>query len=218
MNKQVIVGGAVLIMGLGFVLAATLYEGQEQERVQAIVKDEAAVLAPAHAISKGPQHAKVTIVEFFDPACESCARVYRPVKELLAAFPDQVRLVLRYAPLHVGSEGVCRMLEAARRQDRYWQVLDVMFATQSQWASHHHPQPDLLWELIPAAGVDIDMDRLRADAAEFAIGSLVQQDVEDGAKLGVRQTPTFLVNGRPLPSFGLQQLHTLVSEEVAANY
>ena len=110
------------------------------------------------------------------------------------------------------------MLEAARRQDLYWEALDVMYATQNLWASHHHPQPELLWTLLPDSGLDLDMERLRTDAGGLAIASLVQADIDAGAALGVRQTPTFLVNGRPLPGFGLQQLQALVTEEIAANY
>jgi len=137
---------------------------------------------------------------------------------LIGQHPDRVRLVLRYAPFHHGSVDVAKLLEAARRQDRYWEVLDVMFATQGKWASHHHPQPDLLWELIPAAGVDIDMDRLREDVGDFEIASIVEKDIEDAATLGIRKTPGFLVNGKSLPSFGLRQLQTLVAQEIAASY
>ena len=216
MNKQTIMGGAVVVLGLGFLAASSMYRGQEAERVETIAEEASTVLAPAHAMSVGPEHAPVTIVEFFDPACETCAMFHAPVKEVLAAHPGKVRLVLRYAPFHAGSEDVVKMLEAARRQDRYWEVLEVMFATQPRWASHHHPQPELLWELIPAAGVDIDIDRLREDVGDFTIASIVEQDIADAATLGIRKTPGFLVNGRQLPSFGLRQLQALVAEEVAS--
>ncbi len=218
MKKQVIFGGAVALLVVGFVVASGVYETQEAERIEDVAKEPTLVLAPAHSVSVGPEDAKVTIVEFFDPACETCAMFHKPVKELLAARPDRVRLVLRYLPLHHGSEDVARMLEAARRQDRFWEVLEVMFATQRQWASHHHPQPEALWEIIPAAGVDIDMEQLRADAGELEIASVVTQDIEAAAALGMRKTPGFLVNGRPLTSFGLSQLQALVDSEIAAHY
>ncbi len=218
MKKETVVGVSAIVLLLGFVLAAWWYQGQETERVETIAEESATTLAPAHAMTVGPQDAKVTIVEFFDPACETCALFHKPVKDILASHPGQVRLVLRYAPFHAGSEDVVKMLEAARKQDRYWEVLEVMFETQPRWASHHHPQPELLWELIPAAGVDIDIERLREDAGDFGIASQVQQDIDDAATLGIRKTPGFLVNGRPLTSFGLQQLKNLVADEVAANY
>ena len=47
---------------------------------------------------------------------------------------------------------------------------------------------------------------------------IVRQDMADAKTLGVRRTPTFFVNGKPLPSFGLPQLQTLVEAEIATNY
>jgi protein-disulfide isomerase len=169
-------------------------------------------------MSLGPEDARVTLVEFFDPACETCAVFHRSVKELMARYPERVRLVMRYAPFHHGSEDVVKMLEAARLQGKYWEALEVMFATQRRWASHHNPQPELLWQLLPAAGLELDMERMRQDFGGFEIASIVQKDIQDAVTLGVRKTPGFLVNGRPLPSFGLPQLRQLVAEEVAAKY
>lgn len=218
MKKQAIFGGAAVALLAVFVVAAGMYRGKGAERVEQAAEEQALELAPAHSMSFGDENAKVTIVEFFDPACETCAKFHKPVKQLLAARGDRVRVVLRYLPLHHGSEDVARMLEASRLQGRFNEVLEVMFASQRQWASHHHPQPEALWQIIPAAGVDIDMERLRADAGELSIASVVQNDIEAAAALGIRKTPGFLVNGKPLPSFGLQQLVTLVDSEIAANY
>jgi len=218
MKKQAIFGGTAVVLLVAFVVASGMYKGQEAERVEAAAEEAEIELAPAHSISVGPEDARVTIVEFFDPACETCAQFHKPVKQLLAERPDRVRLVLRYLPLHHGSEDVAKMLEASRKQDRFWEVLEVMFKTQGRWASHHHPQPEALWELIPAAGVEIDMEQLRADANEMAVASVVQNDIDAARALGIRKTPGFLVNGKPLPSFGLRQLQTLVDAEIVAAY
>jgi len=64
----------------------------------------------------GLENAPVTIVEFFDPSCEGCRAMYPYVKEILAEYPDNVRLVLRYVLFHGGSEEAVRILEAARNQ------------------------------------------------------------------------------------------------------
>ena len=54
------------------------------------------------------------------------------------------------------------------------------------------------------------------DAADPSIDAVLQQDVQDLKALGVNKTPTFFVNGRPLPSFGAEQLAALVAQEVAS--
>ncbi|MBJ94843.1 MAG: disulfide bond formation protein DsbA [Rickettsiales bacterium] len=218
MNKKMLVTATLIALIVGFAVATNWYRGAEAERVETIADESTNVLVPGHAMSLGPEDAQVVLVEFFDPACETCAMFHKPVKDLLKQYPERLRLVLRYAPFHHGSEDVAKMLEAARLQGKYWEALEVMFATQRRWASHHHPQPELLWELLPAAGLELDMERMRQDFAGFQIDSIVQKDIADAATLGIRKTPGFLVNGRQLPSFGLAQLHQLVAEEMAAKY
>ena len=61
----------------------------------------------------GPSEAPVTIVEFFDPSCEACRAFYPFVKNILTQYPDDVRLVLRYAAFHGGSDQAIGTLEAA---------------------------------------------------------------------------------------------------------
>ncbi|WP_288254450.1 thioredoxin domain-containing protein [uncultured Hydrogenophaga sp.] len=70
------------------------------------------------------------MVEFSDPACETCRAFYPLVKELMAQYPTQVRLVIRYAPFHQGSDQVVKLLEAARRQDKYVAVMEAVLKAQ----------------------------------------------------------------------------------------
>jgi predicted DsbA family dithiol-disulfide isomerase len=83
-------------------------------------------------------------------------------------------------------------------------------ATQAQWAPHHTVQPELVWPVIE--GVGLDRDRLEADMSSPDVSSRVQRDIDDARALKVTATPEFFVNGRPLPSFGLQQLQDLVNQ------
>ena len=119
-------------------------------------------------------------------------------------------------PLHAGAEVMVKILEAARRQDRYWETLQVIFDTQSQWASHHHPEPDRIWEFLPAAG--LKLDTLKADMEDPAIDEILEQDMADARSLNVRKTPSFFVNGEPLLDFGYAQLKALVDAAVAESY
>lgn len=215
-KKPIIVIVAAVAMVLAFVVGTSMFRDRQAERVGFLAQENASTLVPAHAPTLGDEDARVYIVEFFDPACETCRVFHAPVKKLMAAHPGKLRLVLRYAPFHEGSDVAVKMLEASRKQGKYWETLDLMFASQPAWASHHNPQPELLWELLPRAGVDVE--RLRADMQDPALDALIRQDLADGATLGARKTPTFFVNGKPLPSFGMEQLQTLVESEVVANY
>ena len=155
----------------------------------------------------------MTIVEFFDPACETCRAFYPVVKDLMQRYPSQVRLVIRYAPFHQGSGEVVKLLESARLQDRYLVVLESLLAAQPQWADHGNPNLALAYSAAEQAG--LDMARARADIASPTLEAMLQQDVQDLTALKVDKTPTFFVNGRPLPSFGAKQLAELVAQEVS---
>jgi protein-disulfide isomerase len=160
----------------------------------------------------GLDSAKVTIVEFFDPACEACRAFYPIVKEIMSRHPDDVRLVLRYATLHKDSETVVRLLEAARLQNTFEPVLEALLQYQEQWASHRNPNVDRAWEIAETAGLNIASAKAVMNTEE--INKIIIQEAEDLRKLKVRQTPTFFVNGKSLPSFGAQQLYDLVVSEL----
>jgi protein-disulfide isomerase len=108
------------------------------------------------------------------------------------------------------------ILEAARRQGRFRETLEVMYETQPQWASHHQPHPERIWQFLPRAGVDVE--QIREAMQDPDLMAIVEQDLADGRALGVRKTPQFFVNGKPLLQFGRTQLKTLLDSEVAAQY
>jgi len=169
-----------------------------------------APLVRPHAPTLGKADAPVVIVEFFDPACETCAAFYPLVKKMMASHPDDIRLVLRYAPFHNGSDKVVAMLEAARKQDKYWEALEALLASQAAWAPHHTPQATLAWKQLE--GLGLDRARIKADMASPEISSLIAQDLADAAALKVTMTPEYFVNGNPLPTFGYGPLKQLVEE------
>lgn len=216
MKKQHIafLGASGLV--LVFMLAIHFYTSQRADEIELMARNDAAPLVRDHSQSLGPADAKVVIVEFLDPACEACRDFAPHIKDLLALHTGKIRLVLRYAPFHQGSDTMVKILEAARKQGQYWETLQLMFDTQPHWASHHHPQPDKIWKFLSSAGLNIE--KIRSDMNDPSILEILRQDIADVQTLGVRKTPSFFVNGKPLASFGLSQLKSLVAEEIAANY
>lgn len=186
-------------------------EQAEQAKLQAVRNHDA--LVRDHSPRFGPPRPAVTIVEFLDPACETCREFYPLVKQLVAQAPDRIGLVIRYAPLHPGSDQVVAMLEAARLQERFSETLEAMFAAQPQWAAGHQPQPERLWPVLESIG--LDLDRLRRDMNSPEVQQRIAQDVDDARALNVTMTPEFFVNGRPMPSFGYDQLSDLVTQALA---
>ena len=203
----VIAAFAMLTLGLWWYFANHNAQGPE-----AVTVDRSALIRP-HSPSMGKDDASIVIVEFFDPACETCRTFYPMVKQLMAQHPDRMRLVMRYAPFHKGSDKVVAVLEAARRQGKFWPVLEALLENQKDWVSNHTARPDLIWPLLNGAG--LNMEQLAIDLTAPDLQQAIAQDLADANTLGVSQTPEYFVNGRPLPSFGFEQLQQLVREEIA---
>ena len=213
MNTRKLLALAVLlILGLAFYFGMDAYRDRTQAEQDTRIAVEGSRLVRMHTPIIGPQNAPVTIVEFFDPACETCRAFYPIVKQIMAQHPDKVRLALRYAPFHHGSDQVVKLIEAARKQGLYTPVLEALLATQPEWADHAAPNIGIAFEAAARAG--LDMGRARQDMETPEIQAVLAQDIEDLTALQVSKTPTFFVNRRSLPSFGPEPLARLVAEEV----
>lgn len=168
----------------------------------------------------GPADAKVTLVEFYDPECESCASFAPVVKKIYSDYGGKLRLVMRYMPLHRNSITAANFLEASGEQGKYWEAQDLLFKKQGEWGEKHGAPPDpnapsinLLFDKY-AKELGIDMDRARASITARKFDEKIERDRKDGQGLGVRRTPSFFVNGRELARFGEADLRSLIEEEM----
>ncbi|MDW7772495.1 MAG: thioredoxin domain-containing protein [Desulfobulbaceae bacterium] len=216
MNKFVLFGLTCLVLIVAFVFASSYYKEQQAEKYGFLALENASLFVRDYSPTLGDDEAKVYLIEFMDPACETCAAFSPFVKQMMAAYPGKIKLVLRYAPFHDGADYFVKILEAARKQDKYWETLDVMYKSQQYWASHHNPQPEKIWQFLPMAGLDIE--QIRKDMNDPAIEKIIAQDLADAKALNVQKTPGFFANGKPLQNFGYQQLQQLIHSEVTAVY
>lgn len=214
--KYVLFGFACIALFFAFVFASSYYKGKQAEELGFMAEESAATFVRGHSQTLGSDDAKVYLVEFMDPACETCAAFSPFVKKMMDANPGKIKLVLRYAPFHDGADYFVKILEAAGKQGKYWQTLEVMYESQQYWASHSNPQPQRIWQFLPKAGLDIE--KIKKDMNDPAIAKLIDQDLADAKTLNVRKTPGFFANGKPLQTFGYKQLQQLVQAEIEANY
>jgi len=216
MKKLSFVIGAVILLLSVFAIATYLFKSQKADDANANAQKYNSVLERDYSPTLGDKNAKVTIVEFFDPACGTCKAFSPFLKDVMEAYPGKVRLVMRYLPLHQGSEEVVKMLEAAHKQNKFWEILDTAYASQSFWTQHHVAQPDKFWEVL--AETKLDINKAKKDVESTVIAQRIQQDIDDAKKLNVNKTPGFYVNGKPLVTFGYQPLLDLIEMELRANY
>jgi protein-disulfide isomerase len=216
MSRKTLFAVSAVVLLLAFAGGALLYKSDKIQRWGNLIGRNQAALVSKHSPSLGPETAKVHIVEFLDPACETCAAFYPQVKKMMAANPDRIRLSVRHLPLHNGSLEVVKILEASRKQGKYWPTLEAVLANQSRWVSNHTARPDLVWDVLGGAG--LNLEQLRADMNSPDVARNLEQDRSDAKALNVTMTPEYFVNGRPLPDFGLAQLQALVRDAVQSAY
>lgn len=213
MNRRILTLGTGVLALAAFGGGAWLYSRGDLAGPIANVEDD--VYVRPHSPVIGNPDARVTIVEFFDPSCEACRAFHPILKEILSRHREDLRIVLRYTPFHQGSDEAVRILEAARRQNLFDAVLDVLMLRQPEWAEDGAPKLENAWRFAGEAG--LDLQRARQDGFHPSVDRALEIDLSDIRTLEVRRTPTFFVNKRPLVSFGPQQLYELVLSEIRAS-
>lgn len=153
-----------------------------------------------HAIGK--RDAAVTVVEYGDFECPSCAQAYAALKVLHAEYGPAMRFVFRHFPLrevHPHAERAAEAAEAAGAQHRFWEMHNLLFEHQRQLDDDHL--------LVYARQLRLDIARFENELRDQVYRQRVQEHVASGEELKLRATPSFFVNEKFVDvSFGLEQL------------
>jgi protein-disulfide isomerase len=214
----------MVLIGIIVLVAAFMGASYYRESVQSERKSSASgnnPLVRPDSQSIGAADAPITLVEFYDPECESCREFHPRLKRILKDYDGKIRFVARYMPLHSNSVAAAVVTEAAGEQGKYWEMQEVLFKRQSEWsaghgshaASEHREPPTALFERY-ALELGLNVDALRAAAGQNRYALKVERDRKDGQSLGVSKTPTFFVNGRMLARFSEADLRSLINEEL----
>jgi Na+/H+ antiporter NhaA len=158
-------------------------------RLETIV-DLAVDVDPERDHIRGPQDAKVTLIEYGDLECPFCGQAEPAIRELLADFGD-LRYVWRHLPLndvHPHAQLAAEATEAASAQQRFWEMHDLLFEHQDAL------RPSDLHDYAEQLG--LDLERFVEDLRGHAFAARVADDVDSADLSGVSGTPTFFVNGR----------------------
>lgn len=171
-------------------------------------------LASSHSFSYGPENAKVTVVEFFDPECESCSAVSPYIKKEMKFYEGKVRWVFRYMPYHFNSKSAIAVLEAARKQNLFLESMELLFATQKEWGEKQVSMKNEIIEVVSKVP-SMDKKRLLAELENSTTQQIIEQDAQEGKMAGVKGTPTFFVNGVILDRLDLDGLIARINAELA---
>jgi protein-disulfide isomerase len=146
----------------------------------------------------GTESAKVTLVEFGDFQCPSCAAAHPIVKQILQDYKNKIFFVFRNFPLpmHKNAQIAAEAAEGAGAiggQKKYWEMHDKLFENQNEWAENNKPL-DLFIEY--SKELELDTDKFKKAVEQNKFQGKIQKDINDGNSIGVNGTPTFFVNGK----------------------
>ena len=148
----------------------------------------------AHAPSRGPQNAAVSIAEFSDFQCPYCKAAQPTIEQILRLYPKDVRLVFRHLPSESHPQSMLLAIASfcADEQNSFWKYHDNLFATDDLSALTTQSAEEF------ARRLGLDSIRFRKCLSSEAARQTVQQDVREARRLGINSTPTFVINGRLL--------------------
>jgi protein-disulfide isomerase len=175
----------ILLVLLGFVVA-----GAQSPQVAEILT----LLAQGPA--KGAEGAPITIIEFSDFQCSYCRKFWKETLPRLEAEyvkPGKIRFIYRHLAI-LGEQSVSagQAAECAREQGKFWEYHDRLFASQGPLAF----TMGNLKRYAKDLGLDSVAFNQCLDSGKFA--QKVEAETGVGKMLGLRGTPSFFINGRPL--------------------
>ena len=140
----------------------------------------------------------VTLEEFGDYQSSACADLNPTLKKLKEEYASNLNLVFRNLPLtniNKNALAAAQAAEAARMQNRFWEMHDLLYEKQNEWKDDEDPRPKLLKF---AQDIGLDVERFRRDLDGEQVQFRIEADKDAAVALGIQETPAILINGRRL--------------------
>ena len=169
-----------------------LIKGSPQGRGKAPAQDKKKYDIPIeHSILIGKKMAPVTIVEFVDFQCPYCSKFHGAIEEVLKAYPKKVNYVLKNFPLsfHPQAAAASKAAFAAAEQGKYGEMVVALLSNGRKLTQ------DVFEKLALDMGLDVEKFKKDLQDNDAQYQAYIQKDMDLGAKVGVRGTPTFFING-----------------------
>lgn len=212
---------AIIIITLLIIVGGiAIMSGQSGSRPDVVVNSDILV-RPDSPIRKAEQD-HITIVEFADYECPSCAVLHPTLEKLLASENGKyITYVFRNFPLHAGSVQASVVVQAAGAQGKYWEMHDLVFRNQDEWASvpasNKAARATIFAKYAESLGLDITAYSNALNDGKYE--SLVKRDQADAIAMNIGVTPTMIINGTEVVegAVSYEKLEEIVKAELAKN-
>ena len=161
---------------------------------------------------RGPEDAPVTIIEFGDFECPFCRQAHPTIERVLTTYGDKVRYVFRDFPLsnHPRAVPSAEAAYCAGEQDKYWEYFEHLMMMAGDLNDNDLRQR--------AEEIGLDIGTFMSCYTSGRYTESIQASFDEGARIGVAYTPTFLINGRMISGAkNFETFKLIIDEELAAN-
>lgn len=160
----------------------------------------------------------VTLTLYADFQCPACAQEFQLITRAWPELREQARLIFRHYPLtdmHAHAWTAALYAEAAARQDRFWEMHDLLFVNQAYWSALTPEEAATEFDGY-ASQLGLDVAQLHQDMASTEVVEKVRSDQRGGNLSGVRSTPTLFINGQMAVVNSITRLLELVNQAAAS--
>jgi protein-disulfide isomerase len=208
LNDKIHVGKSINSISVGPWEELLFLSDGENKKVKIISLDFIREIYISGSPFRGPEHAPVVITVFSEFQCPACARLVPILEQVLEKYPKEIKLVFKNYPIrrHRFAREAAVAALAAGRQGKFWQLHDLLFKNFNQL------NREKIKELAQEAG--LDMEQFEKDTKDRKFLEMINRDVSDGVKIGVRGTPTVFVNGRLLKNRSLSSFQAAIDREL----
>lgn len=157
--------------------------------------------------SKGNPDAPVTVVEYADfqcPGCAAYANFTAPSIDRDYIETGKVRFVYHYFPLsqHLNAIPAAEAARCAADQGKFWEMHNLLFANQQQWAERADPTQQFL---VYANELQLDNAAFEQCLTNHTYRAEIQAAQQAAVQAQIQATPTFVVNGQQYTSQNLRE-------------
>jgi formate-nitrite transporter family protein len=185
----------VVALGAGYFLLRARRTQQTIDGAENTTSISQATTSPERKI---PPDVVVTLEEFGDYQCPPCGLMHPTLKKLKQELGPNLNFVFRNLPLtsvHKNAMVAAQAAEAARMQNKFWEMHDLLYENQDLWKDDINPKTIFIKF---AADLGLDTGRFVKDMESEQLQLRIQADVDAAAQLGLQGTPSILINGRQL--------------------
>jgi protein-disulfide isomerase len=140
--------------------------------------------------------AKVIVIEYADFQCPACKAPSGFLKRAAKDFKDKVLVAYRFFPLinsHQNAMSSAQTAFAAHKQNRFWEMSEMLYQNQDTWANLKNPQ-QIFTDY--AKKLSLSIDQFTSDYSADSTRKFINVEEDEGIAIGINFTPSFFVNGK----------------------